>query len=295
MIVEKDLIQHANGLMTAAESLANSLSLAIGGVLIELVGASLTLFYNTATYLVSATMIILIIIPSARAAPSSPQFVSPTNPTEIPLVTNDAGKSSLVSDVRDGMSYLSKNKAIMEMILSSTAFNFFFTLLSNFWVVYEVRFLLTTSGLVYGLLLSSFAIGQAIGALLSARLNALRYAGKALILTNAICGFSMLALIVSRNFFAATALLFVIGFGLGISIGVYFSVLQTVVPRELLGRVISADEVATYATVPLAQVVGAVLIGISGIVVDAEIAGIGLLLLALVTAMLKDFRRLKVV
>ena len=49
LLVQSDLISSANGLMTPAESLANSVSPGIGGVLIELIGASLSLFYNTAT------------------------------------------------------------------------------------------------------------------------------------------------------------------------------------------------------------------------------------------------------
>ena len=104
-----------------------------------------------------------------------------------------------------------------------------------------------------------------------------------------------LSLIFLRNAAFASSMLFIIGFGLGFSITIYFSVIQTIVPSQFLGRVISADEVGSFATIPLAQIAGGLLIEFLGIIPDAEIAGIGLVLVAIISVFLKDLRRLKVV
>ena len=190
------------------------------------------------------------------------------------------------------MSYLVRHKGILEMTLFASAVNFFFTLSFNFLVVYVTRFLFE-GGFVYGILLATYSFGSALGALIIGRLNALRYAGKALITMDIIYGFSTLSMIFFRNTFFAGAMLFVTGFSIGLTIALYFSVIQTLVPASILGRVVSADEVGSYASIPLAQIAGGLLIQTFGIVKDFEIAGVGLILTGLISILLRDFRRIR--
>jgi len=307
-IVQTSWIQDANGLMSALESLANSASLAFGGAMIVALGASLSLFYNSFTYLISACMIFLIIVPSSlvsernNARPiqgpdaipvSSSSRSAATQPSRAsPEGAERSRRPPFISDVRGGMSYLLRHKGILEMTLFASAVNFFFTLSFNFLVVYVTRFLFE-GGFVYGILLATYSFGSALGALIIGRLNALRYAGKALITMDIIYGFSTLSMIFFRNTFFAGAMLFVTGFSIGLTIALYFSVIQTLVPASILGRVVSADEVGSYASIPLAQIAGGLLIQTFGIVKDFEIAGVGLILTGLISILLRDFRRIR--
>ena len=308
-IVRRELIPDANGLMSASESLANSAALALGGALIVAVGASLSLFYNSVTYLVSAIMIFLIIVPSSTsssrqdegslgsklAAASAPSVSTPATAQGSRETGGGASsaKTSFISDVGEGIRYMLQHKGILEMTLVSSFVNLFFSMSINFLVIYVSKFLLA-GGFVYGLLLASFSFGSAVGSLIIGRLNPLRYAGKAMIATIIIFGFSTLAMIFLQNALFAGAMLFVTGFSIGLGTALYFSVIQTLVPGSLLGRVISVDEVGSFAAIPLAQIAGGLLIQAFGIVPDIEIAGVGLFVTGVVSIFLKDLRNIKI-
>jgi MFS family permease len=287
LLVQSDLIPGANGLMTAAESLVNSFSLGIGGVLIELIGASMSLFYNTATYLISATMIFLILVPSSTAAKTQIGAEAQSETVTLP-------KKTLLHDVREGVSFMRKKKAILEMTVTASVINFFLVIGTNFLVIYEAKFLFTTSGLIYGILLAFFSLGSAVGALVMPRLNALKHAGKVLISCNAFFGLSILGMILLRNVLFDISMIFVAGLALGLSIVLYYSTIQTIVPGNMLGRVISADEVGSFAAIPLAQIAGGFIIQFFGIIPDFEVAGVGLILTAFASIFLKDLRTFKV-
>jgi MFS family permease len=309
-IIPSQWIQDANGLMSAFESLVSSASLALGGALIVAVGASLSLFYNSITYILSAVMIFLIMVPSslslsqpkeklpnlnsnAIAAPSVSANAIAQSPQEVAGGLAASGKKSFTSDVREGMSYMLQHRGILEMTLVASSINFFISLSLNFLVVYTTKFLLV-GGFVYGSMLASYTLGSTVGSLIIGRLNLFRYGGKALIGANIIFGLSTLALILLHNVLFAGMMLFVTGFSIGLSNVLYISIIQTLVPGNLLGRIISVDEVGSYAAIPLAQVAGGLLIQTFGIAPDIEIAGAGLIVTGLVSIFLKDYRNLRV-
>jgi MFS family permease len=256
--------------------------------MIELIGASLSLFYNTVTYLVSATMIFLIIVPSSTTAETQDVVQAQSEKVSLPK------KTSLLDDIREGVRYMRDRKAILEMTVTASVLNFFFSMGGVFLVVYEAKFLLTTSGLIYGILLGSLSLGSAVGALVMGRLKVFKYAGKFLIACNAVFGVSTLGMILLRNVVFDVSMLFMTGLAIGLVTVFYFSIIQTIVPRQFLGRVISADEVGSFATIPLAQIAGGFIIQFYGIIPDFEIAGIGLLLTAFASVFLKDLWTLKV-
>lgn len=306
-IVRCEWIPDANGLMSASESLASSAALALGGALIVAVGASVSLFYNSVTYLVSAVMIFLIIVPSSSSVHNEARGGSKLDAASAPAASIPAavegsqvlgdgssfGKTSFVAEVKEGMSFMLEHRGILEMTLVSSFVNFFFMMSLNFLVVYVTKFLVG-GGFVYGLLLALYSLGSAVGSLILGRLNPLRYAGKALITINIMFGFSTLALVFFRSVVFAGAMSFATGFSIGLSVALYFSLIQTLVPGSLLGRVISADEVGSFAAIPLAQIVGGLLIQAFGIVPDIEIAGAGLIMTGVVSIFLKDLRRVGV-
>jgi MFS family permease len=307
-IVRCEWIPDSNGLMSASESLASSAALALGGALIVAVGASVSLFYNSVTYLVSAVMIFLIIVPSSSsvhnearggskldAASAAPSATIPAamDGSQASGDGSSSGKTSFVAEVKEGMRFMLQHKGILEMTLVSSFINFFFMMSLNFLVVYATKFLVG-GGFVYGLLLASYSLGSAVGSLILGRLNPLRYAGKALITINIAFGFSTLALVFFRSVAFAGSMLFATGFSIGLSVALYFSLIQTLVPGNLLGRVISVDEVGSFAAIPLAQIAGGLLIQAFGIVPDIEVAGAGLIMTGVVSIFLKDLRRIRV-
>jgi MFS family permease len=233
-------------------------------------------------------MIFFILVPSVANAKTQDGAQAQSEKVSLPK------KTSLLDDVREGVRYMREKKVILEMTATASAINFFAMIGVNFLVVYEAKFLLTTSGLIYGILLASFSFGSAVGALVMGRVNAFKHAGKVLIACNAVFGLSTLGMILLRNVVFDISMLFVTGLALGLSIVLYFSIIQIIVPGHVLGRVISADEVGSFASIPLAQIAGGLIIQFYGIIPDFEVAGIGLLLTALASVFLKDLRTFEV-
>ena len=272
-LVPSELVQDSNGLISASNSVVQMVSNAVGGLLIGLAGVLLGLFYNTITYVISAAMIFLIVVPRN-------------------LTKDGAISSSFVSDFKDGLRYIMRNMGVLEITLSATFLNFFGTMVSAFFVVYVTGHL-NQSGTFFGFLVAALGLGVAIGSLTVGWLNAVAYAGKVFMLTAA--GFGITTILLTFIGTAQLAILIVILMGvcLGLLNTTFYSVMQLVVPNEVLGRVLSVDEVGSVAAIPMGQIVAGLLISMSGIVFNYLVAGIGVLLTVSVMAFLKDLRNFR--
>ena len=266
-------VQDANGLISASNSVVQVISNAAGGILIGLAGVLLGLFYNTVTYIISASMIFLIVIP--------------------PHLT-DAGTatSSFASDFKDGIRYMLGKKAVLETTMSSTCLNFFATMVGAFFVVYVTSYL-KESGTYFGFLVASLGLGVAGGSLVVGWLNTVHYAGKLFILTSAGFGVTTLMLALIHSTYLAVVIVAVMGACLGLMNTTFYSVMQLVVPNEILGRVLSVDEVGSFASIPMGQIVAGLLISSSGIVLNYLTAGLGVILTVFVMIFLKDLRNFR--
>ena len=272
-LIAAELVQDSNGLISASNSVVQMVSNAVGGLLIGLAGVLLGLFYNTITYVISAAMIFLIVVPRN-------------------LTSDGTISSSFVSDFKDGLRYIMRNRGVLETTLSATFLNFFGTMVSAFFVVYVTGHL-NESGTFFGFLVAALGLGVAIGSLAVGWLNAVAYAGKLFLLTAA--GFGTTTILLTFIDTAQLAILIVILMGvcLGLLNTTFYSVMQLVVPNEVLGRVLSVDEVGSFAAIPMGQIVAGLLISMSGIVFNYLVAGVGVLLTVLVMAFLKDLRNFR--
>lgn len=272
-LVKSESVQDANGLITASNSISQVIANAAGGVLIVVAGAILGLVYNTFTYLLSAVLIFLIAVPT--------------------IVTRQlTGHSSIAADIREGLRFMQNNKAVLETTLVSTILNFFAALITPFFVVYVSVYLHSTSSF-YGVLLACLSFGIASGALLVGRLNTVGYAGKVFMIATFVFGLGTIGLVLITEALSILAIIAFLGLMLGILNTTYFSIMQLVVPNEVLGRVLSVDEVGSYAAIPLGQVVGGLLIQSYGVVPTYLVAGIGIVATAGATVLLKDMRRFR--
>lgn len=271
-LVEEAGVQDANGLITASNSISQMGTNAVGGVLIVLAGVHLGLAYNSATYLLSALMLALMV---GSAIPAS-------KTVRVPFVTQ----------MKEGLLYIGRNKAILETTVASTFLNLFATMIVPFSVVY-VNVYLNAGASFYGYFLASIGLGLAAGSLLVGRLGAVRFAGKLFVLASLGFGAGTIGLVLTRSTLLAIAIAASLGILLGLLNTTFYSIIQLVVPNEVLGRVLSVDEVGSYAAIPLGQVAAGVLIQSTGIVSTYLVAGIGIVLTSVVGAFLKDMRNLR--
>ena len=271
-LVEESGVQDANGLITASNSISQMGANAVGGVLIVLAGVHLGLAYNSATYLLSALMLALMV---GSAIPAS-------KTVRVPFVTQ----------MKEGLLYIGRNKAILETTVASTFLNLFATMIVPFSVVY-VNVYLNAGASFYGYFLASIGLGLAAGSLMVGRLGAVRFAGKLFVLASLGFGVGTIGLVLIRSTLLAIAIAASLGILLGLLNTTFYSIIQLVVPNEVLGRVLSVDEVGSYAAIPLGQVAAGVLIQSTGIVSTYLVAGIGIVLTSVVGAFLKDMRNLR--
>ena len=271
-LVPAKSVQDANGLISASNSVIQMISNAIGGVLIGLAGVLIGLFYNTITYVISAVMIFMIVVPPH-------------------LNNGPTGKSSFWADFKDGLRYMRKNKPVLETTISSTVLNFFATMVGSFFVVYVSSYL-KESGTFFGFLVAALGLGLAGGSLVIGRLNTVAYAGRLFILGSAGFGIGTIALtLVSAQL--AVVVVALVGICLGLINTTFFSLMQLVVPNEILGRVLSVDEVGSFAAIPLGQIAAGLLISSSGIMFNYLLSGAGVVVTAVAMAFLKDLRNFR--
>jgi MFS family permease len=116
-----------------------------------------------------------------------------------------------------------------------------------------------SDALLYGGMVTGSTIGVAIGSLLMGRIRFERVAGRTLALVTLGEGVSVLILGLSHTIWISLPDMVLFGVFPGMYMTVFLATLQATVPNELLGRVLAADEVGSYAMVPVGQYLGGIL------------------------------------
>ncbi len=266
----------ANGLLLSGQTLGGFLGSAVGGLLVVTIGAAGGFSLNAFTYAISATMIFFLVVPRSggSAAPGG----------SLP-------KPSYLDDLREGFQFVRSRPALLWTILASLVANFFLA----FYLLYLVVFVpdgVHAGAAIFGLSVGFSAIGFGAGSLLVGRFGFVRRAGWTYILGWTGAG---VVLLVLGLFPSVPLLLFATpAFGLlgGIGNTTYLTCVQRIVPGPMLGRFLAIDEVASFAVIPLGQVVGGVLIVMAGVDATFVLAGVGTTLSAAVLVFSRQAREL---
>lgn len=277
MLVQREGLENANGMLQGSFSVFQAIGSAAGGLVVAYLGAVWGLGINSMTYAVSAIFLFMIV----------GHFKS--RPTD-----GSVNQSSFSSELRVGMSYMKQHLPVLEVTLGSLPVNFFGSLIGPFLVIYaSVKF--GSNSASYGYLVAALAGGMALGSLLVGRIKASRYAGLMIAIGFLVTGGTVSILALTSNLYIAL----VIGIATGLIIGLinttYVSTMQSIVPVELLARVLSIDSVGSFAAIPAGLALGGILIPAYGIVFTYLVAGIGLLANGLIVLSMKGFRSLKYV
>ena len=277
MIVSKEKLENANGLLQGSASVFQSVGSAAGGLVVAYLGAFWGLGINSMTYALSAIFLFQII----------GEFKGRNN-------SDQSKRGSFSSELVEGMGYMKQHIPILELTLGSLPANFFASLIGPFLVVYaSVKF--GTSSASYGYLVASLAGGMAIGSILVGRIKASRYAGMLMAIGLFLSGIGIIFLALSDDLYFSLMIGSITGLVLGLINTTYFSTMQAIVPIELLARVLSIDSVGSFAAIPAGLAVGGLLISAHGIVFAYLVAGTGLLINGFIVISMKGFRSVKYV
>ncbi len=275
--VPKAQLGAANGLFMAAQQVTSIAGSPLGGILIAAVGVAATLAFNGASYAVSALMIV---------------FVSLSLQSKGDPADSKKEQSTFVQQLKGGFSYINGERGLLKLTLASFGANFFLSLFFTFIVVY-VTTVLHQSAFVYGVIGAAGGAGFGFGSLLVGRLRPERRFGVWFAAPWGVTGLSILGLVLFPNTVAAMVFLFVgTAFG-GFGNTTFFTGVQRFVPREVLGRYLSIDEVGSLAASPAGQVAGGLIIAAYGLGPDFLLAALGTAAFSFGLLLFSDVRSLR--
>ncbi|HTS33041.1 MAG TPA: MFS transporter [Thermoplasmata archaeon] len=247
-VVPRSLLSRANGLIYAAAGVVTAAGVLACGILLTV---------EPAAYALAPPFALLFITQVALAA-----FDVDLTPGIRP-----GPPRSFAQDVRAGFAYIAGRRAILQITISGLVINFLTALATVELALYVTTWLGATQGFWYGAIVATMTIGASVGFLLIARVAFERRAGMTMILLTAALGVTLVALALVRSVWLAIPIAFLFGVIPGMFSTVFLSTIQSSVPDEVMGRVFSADEVGSYALVPVGQSVGGSLtydIGVQG-------------------------------
>jgi|HubBroStandDraft_1064217.scaffolds.fasta_scaffold28354_2 MFS family permease len=266
-------VTDGNGLLQGGTTIAAFIGSPIGGILVVTVGAVIGLALNALTFAISATMIFLMVIPGARRALSA-----------------EPAKSSILSEVGEGLRYLRSQSALLIITVTAMGANFFLSIWGGFTVIY-VAVQLHQGAAGFGIIVAANTAGFAIGALLPSRLHTDRAPGVWLPATWGLVGFFIIGLAFTTSLLLAIVLTLIGGTLLSIGNTTWLSGVQKSVPDEFLGRYFATDEAGSFAMIPAGVAVGGVLVLLIGISGSYLLAGVGAALMNLVLLFSPAVRR----
>jgi MFS family permease len=269
-VVPKDALGRANGLILSVGLVLSGVGTLSVGFLLAPWGPVLTLLIPLAFFEVAAIALATLEsdVTGIRKGP----------------------RRSFVGDMSEGLRYIGRRKGLLEITLASLGMNFFAAVAAVEIPLYVHDWLLE-GAVVLGALTFVSSVGTAIG---SSAVNAIRYdrsPGLYLALFVVLTGVSLAILPITHSPFIALAAIAVFGFFIGMFTTIYLVVIQRSVPNELLGRVFAADEVGSFALIPVGQSAGGAITALRGIAFTYWLTGGGIAVLGGVMAGLRGLRR----
>jgi MFS family permease len=185
-------------------------------------------------------------------------------------------RPSFLRDARRGYVYLWHRRELFEITVTALAINFLSTVAFVELGLYVTDSLGVSNAILYGAMVTGSSIGVALGSLLMGRIRFEQRAGRFLAYVTAGEGVSVLILGLSHSIWISLPDMVLFGIFPGMYMTVFLATLQATVPNELLGRVLAADEVGSYAMVPVGQYFGGILtLALGSAQTPFLIAGVG--------------------
>jgi len=161
-------------------------------------------------------------------------------------------RQNMLVELRGGIAFVGRAKWLLGLIGNSCAM-VVFVFAGSFSVLPLVLADRSAGAFSYGLLLTVTALGGLVAGLVMMRLGSPRAAGAVFLWSSVLVVVAYGGLLWSSNLIVLVALGALAGAATAAASIVYSNVLQTLVPREMLGRVSSVDMLGSFALIPVAQ------------------------------------------
>jgi MFS family permease len=231
-VVTKDELVEGNSLLTGAEQVAHVSGPALGGLLVQALGAAYALVADVVSFVVSVVAVFAIHAEEPRPA---------------------SERRTIRHELAEGVRFLVHHKVLRAFIISAATSNLFVGGAQAITVLFLVRVVHVEAGVV-GLLLSVGALGGLLGAVLARRL--IRVFGDARVMVLAAVVEALSAYLVPLTAQGWRLGLFCAGQAIASVAIVAFNVVggsyrQEIVPPRLMGRVMAANRMVTWGVLPI--------------------------------------------
>jgi MFS family permease len=259
-VVGREHLVEANSKLMVSTSVAEIGGPGLGGLLVQLLTAPAALLVDAVSYLASALCV-------GRIRRPEPEPAVPER------------RPALRAEVGDGLRLVFGNRYLRAIAGEGFLFNFFLQFVETLFVLYAVRQLGFSPGLVGGVI-GVGSIGGLLGSVVAARVAARMRFGPAVSLGCVVaCAGPILLPLVTGPLWLAVALavaaFFLLGFGSGVANVLNVSLRQTVTPDRSLGRMNASMRLALYGAIPLGALAGGFLGGAIGLRPTLFVAGAG--------------------
>jgi len=260
-LVEREQIIDGNSKLEISRSAAQLGGPGLGGLLVQALTAPYAVLADAISYLGSGIFILAI-----RKDETAPE-----------RATKDGAGSSLWAELKEGLHFVLGNPNLRAQAGCTATSNFFFTFGFSIIVVYFVRTLGLSPGVI-GLVLSLSAVGSMVGALTARRISDRFGIGPTTIATTLLQGpaFLLIALAPKSSpypFLVSGGL--ILGFVIVVYNIVQVSYRQAICPPRLQGRMNSVMRFMVWGTIPIGSLAGGAAAGIVGLQNTIVIGAIG--------------------
>lgn len=303
-IVEQEDLVSANSLLSLAYQGVDMAFNALAGVLVAAVGAVTLYLLDSVTFVVAATLFLGLRVPTAGESSRESSESGDDAKTPAPAVTDggdgdtatevatDGDEASVehasyVAELRDGLSFM-RGTILLPLLVTSVVAN---GTLGGVWATMPAFADARGGPEAYGLLMAAIAGGMLVGALVASRFED-QPLGRLTVSLYAVSGACWLAAVASSSLGVTAALLALALVPVGISNVVVVTMFQTLVPDELLGRVMATIGSISTVAMPLGSALGGVLADTTSATYVVAGGGLGLLFVAVYIAAIPSLRRL---
>ena len=263
-LVERSQIIEGNSKLEITRSAAQIGGPGLGGVLIEVFTAPYAVLLDAVSFAASALAIFRI-----RAVEETPPTVE----------RSDGKKPSMWTELKEGLRFVVSNPNLRAQAGCTSTSNFFSSVSFSIILVYAVRELDLSPGLI-GFVFSLGALGGLLAALTATRLSARFGIGPTTIVMAAFFGPTMILYAIAPSGNAAVPLLVTAQLIFGFTVVVYnivqVSYRQAICPPRLQGRMNSVMRFIVWGTIPLGTLAGGALaswIGLRETIVVGALGG----------------------
>lgn len=254
-IVSDTQLTRANSAFSFANQGTNMVFRAVAGILIALIGAVSLFIVDSVTFAIAAISFTGVRVPTPR---------------DTGVEGSSIDISGYLSDFHDGVEWL-RGTVFAEMMFTTAVTNFSSGVLIAILPAFAA---LRGGSILYGALYGAIGGGLLIGALVASRLTHIKY-GLIRIVGLGV-GFILWLGAVYSPWPTLTVILFVLtGIPLGITNVMGQTLIQTVTPDDLLGRVTSVDASVATLTVPIGSFLGGIVSSALGVVTTMAVAAFG--------------------